>query len=617
LLFSGNLMKNKTIAGERVLLSGNEAIARGAFEAGVRVASAYPGTPSTEILENICTYEGVYAEWSPNEKVALEVALGASFAGVRALAAMKHVGLNVAADPLFTASYTGVRGGLVVVTADDPEMHSSQNEQDNRNYAFAAKVPMLEPSDASEAKEFLKAAYRISEEFDTPVLFRTTTRVAHVKGIVALGDTEASPVKPGIEKMPEKFVMLPAHARKRRVEVENRMRGLKEYAETFPGNRIDWGDKKRGFISAGVSYLYVKEAFPGASVLKLGMAYPFPERMIRDFASKVEEVIVVEELDPFIELHIKAMGIRCRGKELIPSMGELNPLVVRKAITGEDPTCLFEPARIPMRPPNLCPGCPHRGIFYALSKLDVFIAGDIGCYTLAALKPLSAMDSCVCMGAGIGNAHGMEKALGKDALGKVVAVIGDSTFFHSGITGLIDIVYNRGFTTVIILDNRTTGMTGHQPHPSSGITIGGAETTPVDIEALCRAIGVRHVYTVNPHDIEAARKIVKQELDRPEPSVIITRAPCVLLPEMKKRKDKQLYVVVPERCTGCRTCLKIGCPAIEWVPLTKEEAKKLGYKERQKGYSRINAVLCDGCGQCAPLCKFRAIVREGEGYESK
>jgi indolepyruvate ferredoxin oxidoreductase alpha subunit len=423
---------------------------------------------------------------------------------------------------------------------------------------------------------------------------------------------ECSSATLGIEKMPEKFVMLPAHARKRRVELEKRMTRLKEFAETFPGNTIEWGDNRKGFITSGVSSLYVKEAFPEASVLKLGMAYPFPDRMIREFASKVGELFVVEELDPFIETHVKAMGIPCRGKELIPPMGELNSHIVRKAITGESKQDLFEAVPIPLRPPNLCPGCPHRGIFYALSKLKVFVAGDIGCYTLAALRPLSAMDSCVCMGAGIGNAFGMEKALGKESLGKIVAVIGDSTFFHSGITGLIDIVYNRGFTTVIILDNRTTGMTGQQPHPSSGITIRGDAATAVDIEALCRAIGVKHVVTINPHDTENAEKIVKQEIERPEPSVIITKAPCVLLPEMKKRKGRKLSIVVPEKCTGCRTCLKLGCPAIEWVPLTPAEAKKLGYKETQKGYSGINAALCDGCGQCKPLCKFRAIIVAGE-----
>lgn len=611
-------MKNKKTTArqeDRLLLSGNEAIALGAFEAGVKVASGYPGTPSTEILENLCAYEGVYTEWSPNEKVAFEVALGACFAGVRALVTMKHVGLNVAADPLFTAAYTGVRGGLVVVTADDPEMHSSQNEQDNRNYAYAAKVPMLEPSDPSEAKEFLKIAFRISEEFDTPVLLRTTTRVAHVKGLVAAGPMESSSANAGIEKIPEKFVMLPAHARKRRVTLDNRMKDLREFAGTFPENRIEWGGRKTGFITSGVSYLYVKEAFPDASVLKLGMAYPFPDNMIKAFAKEVEELFIVEELDPFIETHVKALGISCRGKELVPSYGELNAGIVRKSITGEAGKAQFAPVPIPMRPPNLCPGCPHRGIFYALSKLGVFVAGDIGCYTLAALKPLSAMDSCVCMGASIGTAFGMEKALGRDALGKVVAVIGDSTFMHSGITGLVNVVYNRGFTTVVVLDNRTTGMTGHQPNPSTGMTLSGDPSIVVDIEALCRAIGVKHVYTVNPNDTEACRKLLKQEIARPEPSVIITKSPCVLLPEMKKRKDRKLYRTLTAKCTGCRSCLRIGCPAIEWVPVTPEEAIRLGYKEKQKGYSRINEVLCDGCGQCVPLCKFKAIVMAGKDDE--
>jgi indolepyruvate ferredoxin oxidoreductase alpha subunit len=598
---------------DKSLLSGNEALALGAFEAGVKVASAYPGTPSTEILENLSRYKGVYTEWAPNEKVAVEVALGAAFAGVRALATMKHVGLNVAADPLFTSAYTGIRGGLVIVVADDPDMHSSQNEQDSRNYAFAAKVPMLEPSDAAEAKEFLKTAYRMSEEFDTPVLLRSSTRMSHVKGIVAKGRAERPSVSAGIEKLPEKFVMLPANARKRRLEIVRRMERLKDFSETFPGNRTEWGEGKRGFVTSGVSYLYVKEVFPDAPVLKLGMVWPLPEKMIKKFAEKMDEVIIVEELDPFLELHIKAMGVTCRGKDMIPETGELNPAIVRQAVTGEKTEGLFEPVPLPMRPPNLCPGCPHRGIFYAISKLGAFVTGDIGCYTLAALKPLSAMDTCVCMGAGIGNAHGMSKALGKEGLGKIVSVIGDSTFFHSGITGLIDIVFNRGDSTVVILDNRTTGMTGHQPHPSSGMTITGDPTVAVDIASLCRAIGVKHVRTVNPHDTAECEKVLKEEIERPEPSVIITKAPCVLLPEMRKRKDKKLYIVVSERCTGCKSCLKLGCPAIEWVPLTEDEAKQRGYKPTQKGYSQINAVLCDGCGQCAPLCKFKAIVVEGEG----
>jgi indolepyruvate ferredoxin oxidoreductase alpha subunit len=610
-------MKSKGAVEEKMLLSGNEAIALGAHEAGVQVASAYPGTPSTEILENLSSYKGIYTEWSPNEKVAVEVALGASFAGVRALASMKHVGLNIAADPLFTSAYTGVRGGLVIITADDPEMHSSQNEQDNRNYAFAAKIPMVEPSDPAEAKELIKVAFEISEEFDTPVLFRSTTRVSHVKGLVSSGGVQSSKVKGSIEKMPEKFVMLPAHARKRRRELAKRMERLLVFAETFPENRIEWGDRKRGFITSGVSYLYVKETFPDASVLKLGMVYPFPEKMLKGFAREIEEVFVVEELDPFIELHVKAMGIQCKGKELIPAYGELNPHILRKAITGNGNENLFEPIEIPQRPPNLCPGCPHRGVFHAISKLGVFVSGDIGCYTLAALKPLSAMDSCVCMGASIGTAFGMEKALGKEALGKIIAVIGDSTFIHSGITGLIDIVYNKGFTTVVILDNRTTAMTGHQPNPSTGQTISGDYSTVLNLEALCRAIGVVHVHTVNPNDLETTYKVLKQETERPEPSVVITRYPCALLPEMRKRKDKPLYVIIQENCTGCRSCVKIGCPAIQWVPLTEEEAKSLGFKMKQKGYSRISAVLCDGCGQCVTLCKFKAIVLDESDREKR
>jgi indolepyruvate ferredoxin oxidoreductase alpha subunit len=604
-------MESAVTTQEKMMLSGNEAIALGAYEAGVRVASAYPGTPSTEILETLSTYKGLYAEWAPNEKVALEVALGASFAGVRAMASMKHVGLNVAADPLFTAAYTGVRGGLVIITADDPGMHSSQNEQDNRNYAFAAKVPMLEPSDSAEARDFTRLAFDMSEEFDTPVLVRTTTRVSHVQGIVAPGVTTSSKVKPGIEKISEKLVMLPANARKRRVELEKRIARLRDFAETFPHNRIEWGDRGRGFITSGVSYLYVKEAFPEASILKLGMSWPFPEKMIREFAGSVKEVFIVEELDPFIELHVKALGIACKGKEILPSYGELSPSIVRGAVTGDKAAIAFKPVEIPMRPPNFCAGCPHRGIFYALGRLDAFVAGDIGCYTLGFLKPLSAMDSCVCMGASIGNALGMEKALGKDSLGKIVAVIGDSTFIHSGITGLIDIVYNRGFSTVVILDNRITGMTGHQPNPVSGQTVGGDPTHMLDLEMLCRAVGVKHVYTINPHDTKAALGVLKREVARPEPSVIITKSPCVLLPEERKRK-KTIYRVATNACTGCKACLKLGCPAIEWVPVDEAEAARLGFKKQQKGYTTINPLACTGCTQCVPLCKFGAIVVASE-----
>jgi len=599
-----------------ILLSGNEAIALGAYEAGVKVASAYPGTPSTEILENLVKYEGVYCEWAPNEKVALEVALGASFSGVRAFATMKHVGLNVAADPLFTAAYTGVRGGLVIVTADDPEMHSSQNEQDNRNYAFAAKLPMLEPSDPDEAREFLKLGYEISEKYDTPVLLRTTTRVAHVKGLARKGGPVAfTSVVPGIEKDPPKLVMLPGHARQRRVALEKRMESLGEFAGSFEHNRVEWNWKKVGFITSGVSYLYVKEAFPEASVLKLGMVWPLNETLIREFAERVEDLYIVEELDPFIETHVKAMGIKCRGKELVSPIGELNADKVRSAITGEAPANGLPPVDMPMRPPNMCPGCPHRGTFHALRKQKLFVSGDIGCYTLAALPPLKAMDLCVCMGASVSMAHGIDKALGREALGKAVAVIGDSTFFHSGVTGLMDIVYNKGVSTVVILDNRITAMTGQQENPASGHTLMGEPAKEIDIEALCRAIGVKRVVTVNPHELKKTEAAIKRELERPEPSVVIARAACVLIPEhRKKKKDK--YFVRIEKCVACRQCLSIGCPAVEWVDVTPEEAAELGYREKQAGHSGINAVMCDGCGQCFQLCKFGAINKVGDRKKS-
>ncbi len=588
------------------LLSGNEAIARGAFEAGAKVASGYPGTPSTEILENFARYEGVYAEWAPNEKVAVEVAQGASMAGARALAVMKHVGVNVAADPIFTSSYTGVRGGFVIVSADDPELHSSQNEQDNRHYAVAAKIPMLEPSDSREAKEFTKLAFALSETFDTPVFLRSTTRISHAKGAVRLGDVSQSPFAPGFVRNPAKWVMLPDNARKRHVILEERMRALAAFAEEFDGNRIEWGDRDLGVITAGVSYQYVREVLPDASVLKLGMVHPLPSRLLREFAAGVSRIVVVEELDSHIETHAKALGISVEGKEIIPLVGELTPRIVREAITGRAAP-LLPVEGLPDRPPNLCPGCPHRGLFYVLNKFRVTVTGDIGCYTLAALPPLSGMDTCVCMGASLGNAFGMEKALGKAALGKVVAVIGDSTFIHSGITPLIDIVYNRGFSTVIILDNRTTAMTGAQEHPATGKTLMGLPARRLDLAALCRAVGVDHVYTVNPHDMERTEEILKRELFREEPSVIITEAPCVLLPDHRRRK-RPVYEVIPDLCTGCMACSRLGCPAIEWVPFTPEEAAAAGKKASQKGMARINPLLCDGCNQCPPLCKFLAIL---------
>ena len=602
-------MTKHTADQEQLWFSGNEALALAAVEAGVKVASGYPGTPSTEILENLSAYKSVYCEWAPNEKVALEVAIGASFAGVRALSTMKHVGLNVAADPLFTASYTGVRGGLVIIVADDPSMYSSQNEQDSRNYAYAAKLPMLEVADPAEAKHFLKLAYRISEQFNTPVLLRSCTRVAHVKGVVNRGETEVSSVTPGLERNPAQLVMLPAHARARRVAIGERQQQLADFAETLAENRVEMADRTMGIIAAGTSYLYAKEAFPNASFLKLGMINPLPEKLIRDFASQVDTLYIVEDLDPFIEMRVKAMGIACIGKEKIPAIGELSPSVVRKAITGEAGAAVFGPVDLPPRPPNMCPGCPHRGLFYNLNRLKVFVSGDIGCYTLGALPPLSAMDACVCMGASVGMAHGMAKALGEDGLGKSVAVIGDSTFIHSGLNSLINTVYNKSYSTVIILDNRITAMTGQQPNPASGSTIMGEPANSIDFPELCRAVGVKHVRTVNPHDIEATYAVLKEEIERPEPSVVITRFPCVLTPEEKKR-PKTPFTSNTANCTGCGMCLRLGCPAINWVALTPEEAVAMGKKEKQKGYAVINETMCIGCGQCLTLCKFDAIVAE-------
>jgi indolepyruvate ferredoxin oxidoreductase alpha subunit len=590
-------------------MSGNEAIALGAYEAGVNVASGYPGTPSTEIMENLCGYEGVYTEWAPNEKVGLEVAIGASFAGARALATMKHVGLNVAADPLFTASYTGGKGGLVILTADDPDMHSSQNEQDNRNYALAAKVPMLEPSDPAEAKAYLKEAFDLGETLDTPVLLRITTRIAHVKGVVERGDRRQGSESLKIEKHPEKFVMLPGMARQRRLHVEERMKKCREIAESAFYNRIDEGDCKQGFITSGVSYLYVKEAFPDAAVLKLGMVWPLPEQKIREFAATVETLYIVEELDPFIETQVKAMGIDCIGKDLIPAIGELNTAIVRNSIDPDRAVeDLFDPVQLPPRPPNMCPGCPHRGIFFTLSRMKVFVSGDIGCYTLGFLPPLSALDSTVCMGASIPMAHGMVKAMGEGSHDKVVSVIGDSTFVHSGITGLINSVYNGSAATLIILDNRITAMTGQQPNPASGNTIGGEAAQSLDLEALCRAVGVKHVRVINPHEVPECRKVLKEEVERDEMSVIIAQAPCVLLPELKLRKPVGYHTNI-DNCVGCTSCIRLGCPAISWTPFAEGEAEARGYKKSQKGFSRIDEVLCNDCGQCASLCKFNAITR--------
>lgn len=598
-------MTNKA---NKLWMSGNEAIALGAYEAGVKVASGYPGTPSTEIMENLSTYDEVYTEWAPNEKVGLEVAIGASFAGARTLATMKHVGVNVAADPLFTASYTGVRGGLVLISADDPEMHSSQNEQDNRNYALHAKVPCIEPSEPSEAKDMLKIAYELSEELDTPVIFRITTRISHVKGVVEKKERITPPVECGIERVPSKMVMLPALARKRRVYVEERMDKCKELAETSELNRVEMGDTKKGFIAAGIAYLYVKEAFPEASVLKLGMSWPLPEQKIRDFADAVDELYVVEELDPFLETQLQAMGIECHGKDVIPNQGELNTAIVKEAIDPDSVDKVFEPVELPMRPPNMCAGCPHRGIFFNLSRMKVFVSGDIGCYTLGFLPPLSAMDACVCMGASIPMAHGMMKALGEEAHDKVVSVIGDSTFVHTGISGLINTVYNDSAATTIILDNRITAMTGQQNNPATGYNIKGEAANALDLAGLCKSIGVKHVYEVDPHDIVGTREILKEAVALDEPSVVISKAPCVLIPEMKVRKLVSYYTN-QENCVGCMSCIRLGCPALSWHTFAEGEAEERGYRKTQKGLSKIDEVHCNDCGQCASLCKFNAITR--------
>ena len=592
----------------RAVLSGNEAIARGAYESGVKVAAGYPGTPSTEILENLQTYPGMHAEWSPNEKVALETGMGAAFGGVRALVVMKHVGVNVAADPLFTLSYTGLRGGLVLVTADDPEMHSSQNEQDNRNYAKFAKVPMLEPSDSQEAKDFTEWGFALSEKFDTPVMLRTTTRVAHSKSIVFTKDPAEPLPPPKLSKEPAKFVMLPGNARKRHPVVEKRLADLSRFAETFAGNRIEWGDNKIGIITSGISYQYAKEVMPEASFLKLGLVFPLPKELIQSFASRVQKIFVVEELDPFIEEQVKAMGIGVVGKDAFPICGELTPGLVAKGLKGAPLPLMEEVSKnLPPRPPILCPGCPHRGIFSILSKLKLFVTGDIGCYTLGFLPPLSALDTCVCMGASIGHAMGLDKALGEEALGKVVAVIGDSTFLHSGITGLLNVVYNRGAVTVIILDNRTTAMTGRQDHPGTGFTLQGEEASQVDLVKLAKALGVKHVKVVNPYELAMTERVIKREIRRPEPSVIIARAPCVLSRRERGVRGRAFSVDL-ESCTGCRACLRLGCPALMWV---KEEGVTAAGKKR-KGRAFIDRFLCNGCSLCEQVCQWGAIK---EGHE--
>jgi len=586
------------------LMSGNEAIARGAFEYGVRLASAYPGTPSTEILENIgAKYHVINAGWAPNEKVALEIAAGACFGGSRAMACMKHVGLNVAADPFMTLSYTGVNGGLVIVVCDDPAMHSSQNEQDTRHYAKFGKVPCLEPADSQEAKDMVGEALDISEQFDTPVLLRGATRISHSVSAVETQDRKEGQKELGLKKDFMKNVMLPGMARLRHPVVEQRLKDLAEFAESFRFNKVIAGDDSLGIVAAGTAFQYAREALPTASYLKLGLVWPLPEKMIRDFASKVKRLVVIEELDPFIEEAIRLMGIEVEGKELTGLCGELSPEKVEMALTGGTSAKPIAPIdmELPMRPPNMCPGCPHRATFTALKKNKVYVAGDIGCYTLGALPPLQLMDHCLCMGAGIGIASGLDRSLGELAKGKAVAVIGDSTFFHSGMTPLVELAYNGGSTTVVIMDNRTTAMTGAQQHPGTGRTLREEPTISVDMEKLIQAFGFKRIRTLNPYDVRETQKIIKEELEASDPSVIIAKAPCALLKEGRILPDKSLRIDA-DVCKGCKSCINTGCPALEFVKFTEPREG-----DKRKGYSRINEALCVGCRTCFEVCKFDAI----------
>ncbi len=569
------------------LLIGNEAVARGLYEGGLRVASSYPGTPSTEITECIAKYDDVYSEWAPNEKVAMEVAVGSSIAGARSFCAMKHVGLNVAADPLFTASYTGVNAGMVIAVADDPGMHSSQNEQDSRHYAKAAKILMLEPSDSEECLEYAKASYELSEKFDTPVILRLTTRVAHSRSIVNIGERNDIGVKEYV-KNPGKYVMMPAMAKKRHIVVEDRMVAEREWAETASINTVEYNDKKIGVISSGICYQYAKEALGDrVSYLKLGCVNPLPIELIKNFAANCDKVYVLEELDPFIEEHCKQIGIDVIGKDAFTLQGEYSQNLIAKVIFGETKPIMKADIDIPARPPVLCAGCPHRGLYYALKKLKLTVSGDIGCYTLGALPPIGMMDTCVCMGASVSALHGRNKA-DENNCKNSVAVIGDSTFIHSGITGLIDIAYNQSNSTVIILDNSITGMTGHQDNPTTGKTIKGDPTTAVSLELLAKAVGIDRVRVVDPYNLKECEDVIREEVAADEPSVVISRRPCALLkyvkhnPPLKINKDK---------CVGCKMCMKIGCPAISM----------------RDGKSEIDFTQCVGCNVCSQLCKFDAI----------
>lgn len=568
---------------------GNEAIARGAYEAGVKVSAAYPGTPSTEISENIVQYDEIYAEWSPNEKVATEVAIGASISGVRAMASMKHVGVNVASDPLYTISYGGVGGGLVLVAADDPGIYSSQNEQDTRCVARAANVPVLEPSDSQEAKDFVKVAYDLSEKYDTPVIVRTTTRLAHSQGTVTLEERAQVPDQP-YERNPGKFVMMPANAIRRHVFVEERMKAMAEDGCEFPINRAEYRDTSIGFITSGIPYQYVREACPDASVLKLGMVHPLPRKLIEEFASKVDQLYIFEELEPVIEEQVKSWGIQAVGKEIFTLQGEYSANLLRERVLKQDVT-LSESADVPARPPILCPGCPHRSVFSVLKRLGIHAAGDIGCYTLGAVPPLNVIDTTICMGASISTLHGMEKAKGKDYIKNWVAVIGDSTFLHTGINSLMNMVYNQGTGTVMILDNSTTGMTGHQDHAATGKTLKGEVVPAINMYELCRSLGIEHVTEVNAFDTEELERVVREEVARDAISVIITKSPCVLL---KGNVFPYKCRPVEDACKKCGMCLKPGCPALTKKP---------------DGTIAIDETMCNGCGLCEQLCKFGAIER--------
>jgi indolepyruvate ferredoxin oxidoreductase alpha subunit len=580
---------------EKRILLGNEAIARGAYEAGVKVSAAYPGTPSTEVSESLVQYDEIYAEWAPNEKVATEVAIGASIAGVRSMCVMKHVGMNVAADPLYTAAYTGVRGGLVLVVADDPGMYSSQNEQDSRMVARAAMVPIVEPSDSAEAKEFMKYAYDLSEKYDTPVILRSTTRLSHSQGLVEL-EERAEPFDIPYERDMAKYVMMPGNAIKRHVVVEARMKQMAEDANSLPINRVEYNDLSVGFITNGIAYQYVKEAMPQASVLKLGLLNPLPRKLIEEFAAKVDKLYIFEELEPVVEEQVKSWGIqKAVGKEIFTVQGEYSANLIRERVLGQT-SQVDKAAQVPARPPILCPGCPHRSVYTVLNKLKIHAAGDIGCYTLGAVAPLSVIDTTICMGASISTLHGMEKAKGREYIKSWVAVIGDSTFMHTGINSLMNMVYNQATGTVIILDNSTTGMTGHQDHAATGKTLKGQVVPAINIYGLCKSLGIEHVCEVDAFDQAELERVIKEEVARDAVSVIITKAPCALLKGIKfPNKCRPL----PDKCKKCGACLRPGCPA-----LTKNE----------DGTISIDETMCNGCGLCKQLCKFDAInlVKAGE-----